>query len=377
MNKVIIGLFVSVILITAFTVNSNAQTIEIIDGVRYVHNNEPKWGNDPKVNLEFVQKIGGLEETDENYIFKTGIVSDVDKDGNIYIYDYSGRRLQKYDANGKFLRTIGSEGQGPGEFQSLSSFQALDSGEIINLDSFGYRFQFLSPEGRYLKSFRLDEWYFYFRKLGNDKLLIDNRESTGLSPSDLSENRNIPLFKVLDFNGELLYEFGKLIYYNESRMIRVANSFHFDVGRADNSIYVAFESLNKIEKYSEDGKLTFRADRKLNYEVIEPEYKMVETEMFGKRPAVIRTYISRNIGIDYKNRIWIWIFKKETSEKREEIIKDMNKYFVLEVFDDDGILLGHVELPVYFDNMKIFGDRMFLEDSSDQCCVYEYRIVEK
>ena len=32
--------------------------VEVIDGVRHVHNTAPKWGESPKISLEFVRKFG-------------------------------------------------------------------------------------------------------------------------------------------------------------------------------------------------------------------------------------------------------------------------------------------------------------------------------
>ena len=45
-----------------------SQEVQIADGVRIVHNKEPVWDDESKVRLEFVQKIGGIDAVDENYI---------------------------------------------------------------------------------------------------------------------------------------------------------------------------------------------------------------------------------------------------------------------------------------------------------------------
>lgn len=52
---------------------------------------------------------------------------DVDRNGNIFVWDLGHRRVRKFDNRGRFLREMGADGGGPGEF-SLSA-----SGRVIGL----------------------------------------------------------------------------------------------------------------------------------------------------------------------------------------------------------------------------------------------------
>ncbi|KPK95925.1 hypothetical protein AMJ80_02860 [bacterium SM23_31] len=120
-------------------------TIEVIDGVRHVHNHAPLWGDEPKVALEFVRVWGGSNETDENYWFFKPCDTAVDSEGNLYVLEWGTYRIQKYDPEGKFLATFGRKGQGPGEFQNPTDIDAYsdcnvyirDSIKIIILDARG------------------------------------------------------------------------------------------------------------------------------------------------------------------------------------------------------------------------------------------------
>lgn len=59
----------------------------------------------------------------------------------------------------------------------------------------------------------------------------------------------------------------------------------------------------------------------------------------------------------------------------EENLADCYEF---DVFDSDGILLFEVPFPnVRFDNFSIYDDRIYLIDSQNESCVYEYRIVER
>jgi 6-bladed beta-propeller protein len=63
-----------------------------------------------------VLEIGG-EDVPESYTFNriTGI--DVGPDGAIYVLDGGDRMVKVYDAAGRFLRRVGRDGSGPGEFR--------------------------------------------------------------------------------------------------------------------------------------------------------------------------------------------------------------------------------------------------------------------
>lgn len=59
----------------------------------------------------------------EGIFFESPIYITVDAKGNIYICDYRANHIKKFDASGKFIKIIGREGQGPGEFSW--PFQAI------------------------------------------------------------------------------------------------------------------------------------------------------------------------------------------------------------------------------------------------------------
>ena len=49
----------------------------------------------------------------------------------------------------------------------------------------------------------------------------------------------------------------------------------------------------------------------------------------------------------------------------------------LEVYDQDGILLGAVPLSHFVNGIRIVNDRLFIIDKMRGAKVFEYRIVEK
>jgi hypothetical protein len=67
-------------------------------------------------------------------------------DGRLVISE-SGARLRLFDEEGRFLRWIGALGEGPGEFQLVSSFGVLDGDTIAVYDGRRRRVLVFGPEG--------------------------------------------------------------------------------------------------------------------------------------------------------------------------------------------------------------------------------------
>lgn len=107
--------------------------IEEEDGIEVIYNPEEPLYGEIDLELEEDLVIGGGEEFDENYNFRRISSMEVDDEGNILVLDYSDCRIQKYDKEGKYLRTIGRKGEGPGEFQRpYRSYLAPDGKLYIN-----------------------------------------------------------------------------------------------------------------------------------------------------------------------------------------------------------------------------------------------------
>jgi hypothetical protein len=121
----------------------------------------------------------GAAEGDENYLFEKNIQVAADEKGAIYVVNWDRKRIQKYDAKGKYLFTMGRKGQGPGEFQNIWSprfdgqgrIYATDisAARVIFFDKENGRFQveiktgqqagavFLLPNGMYFSSTTMDK----------------------------------------------------------------------------------------------------------------------------------------------------------------------------------------------------------------------------
>lgn len=94
----------------------------------------------------------GVADGAEEYLFGNVTEMAVDSDGSMYVYDAQVPALRKYDANGRFLRTFGRGGQGPGEYRSAGGLAILPDGRVLLWDSGNWRFNVYSRDGDVLPS---------------------------------------------------------------------------------------------------------------------------------------------------------------------------------------------------------------------------------
>lgn len=94
-------------------------------------------------------RFGEATGADE-YLF--GDVSEiaVDRDGSFYVFDRQVPALRKYDANGKFVRTFGRSGQGPGEYRNAGGLALLRDGRVLLWDGGNWRFNVYAADGTML-----------------------------------------------------------------------------------------------------------------------------------------------------------------------------------------------------------------------------------
>ena len=104
----------------------------------------------------------------------------VDDSGAVYACDYEANNIKKLSAEGEFLKIIGKEGQGPGEFGSPLQID-IARDRLIVWDSMNMRMTLLSLEGEYIKSVKWDRlqqgWPYRIKSLPDGKIGIEGRVS--------------------------------------------------------------------------------------------------------------------------------------------------------------------------------------------------------
>jgi predicted membrane-bound mannosyltransferase len=81
-----------------------------------------------------------------------------DADGNMWVTDTGDARIQVYTARGQFVRSIGSRGAGPGQFDEPVGLSIASDGTVFVADMYNSRVEMLKPDGSFLGQFKVEGW---------------------------------------------------------------------------------------------------------------------------------------------------------------------------------------------------------------------------
>jgi len=354
--------------------------VEVRDGVRYIHNRSPRWGDHPQVRLEFVRRIGDLETADEHFLLFRP--SDVvrDAEGNLYVLDSGNHRIQKYGPDGTWQATLTGQGAGPGEVNSPFSLNLAPDGNLHVCDLGNQRVQVFTTAGDPVRSIRMGleggKRFTNFRMRSTGEYLA--RTAPAMYPNE--DVAAVPLLLVFDTECMPTRNVGvgRLEDYGDFATTVFMSVHTFDRDEQDN-LYLDYAYQNRIEKYAPEGRLLWQADRPLEFRVEMSPQSIEEV-----------VHVSNGAAVDGRGRLWVLTATRiPTMEELEAQEETSELQSMIEIFDGDGTLLGrltdqafaHIPIipPVATPAMgviRIFDDRLYLVDMLGRMCVFEYRIVE-
>ncbi len=145
-------LAVALLLVSATACGSSNVTMEEIDGVLHVTNPDQPLRPNLEIGFEELFRIGQDEQAGDEYLFSyIGGIATGD-DHRTYVQLMGEDIIKAYDAEGRYFRTIGRPGQGPGE---LSFAQGISFGPDGNLwvpSRTSIRIVIFTPEGEFVKN---------------------------------------------------------------------------------------------------------------------------------------------------------------------------------------------------------------------------------
>lgn len=138
-----VALLCATLLTIAHASHAGKETTK--DGVIYITNPATPSGGKSTIVAQEMWRAGG---DDEDVIF--GVLSDVaiDAAGNLYALDSQLSSISVFDPDGILLRTIGREGEGPGEFRRASELFVTPENKIAVAQMMPGKIVMLSPDGK-------------------------------------------------------------------------------------------------------------------------------------------------------------------------------------------------------------------------------------
>lgn len=137
---------------------ASTGTITDSAGVIIVHNpGEVVWA--PERQPRFVEELRiGEIDGDPEYVFGEIPAIDVDRNGSIYALDLQARTVRVFDADGRYTRSIGRPGSGPGEIgEAPMAVLAHFDGSVHILHSVAHRLTGFAADGGPTETMALDD----------------------------------------------------------------------------------------------------------------------------------------------------------------------------------------------------------------------------
>lgn len=160
----------------------------------------------------------------------------VDAQGDVYVSEFSGHRIQKFDPNGTPLLSFGKEGKAEGQFEQPSGLYVDPQGDIYVCDTFNHRIQKFDPQGKVLKV-----WSHGFF---GPRSIVGSPQGR-LYVTDTGNHK----IQAFDMDGNFLMEWGK--FGTSNGMFREPVGITAD---PQGNIYVADSDNRRIQKFDGSGK---------------------------------------------------------------------------------------------------------------------------
>jgi hypothetical protein len=156
--KTFIRLTLCLLLITGLISYTEGQKVKTVDGVKIIQNKKkpkPPRGIPSKVSFELECVIGESDDPEKSFSEVSNFV--VDDKGTIYALDFKDRKIKVYEADGRFVRSFGKQGQGPGELDMPAGIHLTPDNELIVEDATARKLVYFGLDGTYIKHISLTE----------------------------------------------------------------------------------------------------------------------------------------------------------------------------------------------------------------------------
>jgi hypothetical protein len=350
-----------------------------------------------KMRIVFNEELSiGEIEGDENYMFGSNIGFNTDDEGNFYVMDYESKKILKYDPEGKHLLSFGREGQGPGEFRSLSVPRFDKDNNLYIYDTSGRRISFFDRDGNYLRQITVKERY--IDPFVNSKgFIVANKWEMNQQGNVQKQTFSYGLFND---KFELLAELFKDEYESpmptgtdESSLVNfLAKAWSQAVFRpgvrmllADNDfIYLGRPEKFEVNVYSPEGRLVKKITR---------DYDPLPVNDKDKEEYFRRLGEGLSSSPQFNEDMIEQVFQKMKFPKFKPAYQSFTlmdngwlavivesvegEYTFFDIFDRDGKYIAHFKTPVFDDGM--YSSLLFFNNNKAYCVAIEddYRFVKR
>ncbi|NOR15253.1 MAG: 6-bladed beta-propeller [Candidatus Aminicenantes bacterium] len=279
--------------------------------------------------------------------------SDIEVDpyrSRIYVADSGNHRVLVFDFQGKFLKIIGSKGQGPAEFSNPTGLYILEDGGLAVADVNNNRIQIFDKDGEFVKSINTksvrvadmifnDNRIYTISSFGSSRYRLDLR----------SEKDTQPLVKILDNQGNLIKTISVDDFPESHPFLRAIKHRVCLALSKDYRLYVPHFAMNVIHVFDFEGKKIDEFNRSLPFK---PGALKIVRQL--SKDGIIRMqatfdFITQDAKIGLEGNLYLLTFT-ESSMDRQRPRKDKGMalppvHMRIDVIDTKTLeLIRHIEI---------------------------------
>jgi len=266
----------------------------------------------------------------------------------VYVLDRSDHAVRVYEKNGRFLKTFGRRGQGPGEFNTPSGISIL-KGNLYVADSGNARIQILSRAGDYLSSLKLP-----FRP-SDVAALADGVIAVSYLPFFRGEKEN--MIHGFSSTGEKLWECLEPALTGDSIFDTMANRFLILPGGPGEFLAVFKSQSAPLRRFAHDGKLIASPAPPRGF----PVKGLTLPLPGGKRKLAGFCWHATFSGGK------LFVLSPDRTEEG-----DLGPGFEVYVFVPGGPLEAVIELPGHVVRISVDGNRIYAVDADRILRIYQF-----
>jgi hypothetical protein len=281
---------------------------------------EPLHGD---IRFDIVEEVSIGGNNDENYQFFRIRDIKVDKRRNIYVLDQGNFRVQIFNEKGLYLRTLGRQGQGPGEFQRPVQI-AIDKGKDIVYVKDYPRLKVFDANGKLIDDFVQRSYPLDF--------IIDNADQMWGVFSIFNEDRTYHAFCVATLRGKIVKKFAEFpITITTSpgeggnTLLRTGKEYALHFAQVEDQKYVyGFSDRYRIYEIDELGKQLFIMEKD------EPARSFSDEERKQHQGAYLPEHVPYFYSLltDSEGRIYV---------QRNIISRSQEDPFLYDIFSKEGV----------------------------------------
>ncbi|MCP4290633.1 MAG: 6-bladed beta-propeller [bacterium] len=364
-------IILSILLPTSLMAASWQGTESTKNGIHNVINPYESQYGSSIVQPKEVWRTNEEESEDE---LKQGFITDIkiDEDGDIYLLDSTLNVINVHSPNGDFLRQIGREGEGPGEFRNVNEFMLMPNGNFGVLQMMPAKVVTMDRQG-------IAGNYFSLCNGARGLSLIERAESKGqflaigMSCGNFESGGVDYFLAFVDSQGEILQVIQQKTEIDPTGNINIGG-FHenefieYWTLASDGRVFVAPQKDQyRIEVFSPMGELIqiisreFETIKRSKEDLAEDKKRQDEMDKrFGGMVQIASSKYERDISeMHFRPNGELWV---TSSAGVRDCPKGTIGFF--DVFDKEGKFLRQVGLEADFnpkkDDFLLVGDNLFV-----------------